>query len=140
MGKPGDILEEEKGSIPKQGRWSADEHSKYIKAVELFGKNWKKVSAYVETRTPSQVKTHARSLENAKKREKKKKKKKKEERVAYDYLAKKKAYTCRDYCFRIVHIGNTGVGKKSLLGRYVYDDFSGRTMDFMSINFVLLII
>ena len=46
--------------------------------------------------------------------------------------------TCISYNFRIVHIGNTGVGKKSLLGRYVYDDFSGEAMDFISVDFVLL--
>ena len=85
MRRPGDILEEEKGSIRKRGRWSTDEHSKYTKGIELFGYNWKQVSAYVKTRTPLQVKTHAKRLESAKKRERHKN----EERVIYEYLTQK---------------------------------------------------
>jgi len=85
MRKPDDILEEEKVSTRKQGRWSADEHSRYIKGVVFFGYNWKKVSAYVETRTPLQVRMRAKRLESAKKKERHKK----EERIIYDYLTQK---------------------------------------------------
>ena len=102
----------------------------------LFGRNWKKVSAYVKTRTPFQVKAHAKRLESAMKRERHKKK----EKVVYDHLTQKEVYTSRDYVFKIAHIGNTGVGRRALVARCAHNDFSGRVMDSLSVKFVLLII
>lgn len=41
------------------GRWSSEEHSKFLKALELYGKNWKKIKEYIHTRSTSQIRSHA---------------------------------------------------------------------------------
>jgi SHAQKYF class myb-like DNA-binding protein len=33
------------------GRWTDEEHKKFLKALEIHGKNWKKVQEYIGTRT-----------------------------------------------------------------------------------------
>jgi SHAQKYF class myb-like DNA-binding protein len=43
----------------RNGRWTADEHKKFLKALILFGNNWKKVQSFVTTRSPSQARSHA---------------------------------------------------------------------------------
>ena len=35
------------------GRWSKEEHKRYIEALKMFGKDWKKVKEYVVTRSGS---------------------------------------------------------------------------------------
>lgn len=44
----------------KSGRyWSIEEHAKFVEALEKFGtRDIKTISAYVGTRTPTQVRTH----------------------------------------------------------------------------------
>jgi SHAQKYF class myb-like DNA-binding protein len=41
------------------GRWTRDEHQKFLAALNLYGKEWKKVAAHVRTRTVVQTRTHA---------------------------------------------------------------------------------
>jgi SHAQKYF class myb-like DNA-binding protein len=41
------------------GRWSTEEHEKFLEALELFGKDWKKVQFHVGTRTTTQTRSHA---------------------------------------------------------------------------------
>ncbi|KNB41657.1 hypothetical protein JH06_4892 [Blastocystis sp. subtype 4] len=52
------------------GKWLDDEQERFIKAMELFPKDWNKITAYVGTRTKQQVQSHAqkyqRHLEDAK--------------------------------------------------------------------------
>lgn len=33
------------------GRWSDEEHNKFLEALQLFGKNWNKVHKHVGTRS-----------------------------------------------------------------------------------------
>jgi len=33
------------------GRWTKEEHKRFIKAVKKFGKNWKLIEKYVKTRS-----------------------------------------------------------------------------------------
>lgn len=33
------------------GRWTDEEHSKFLEALQLFGKNWNKVHKHVGTRS-----------------------------------------------------------------------------------------
>ena len=57
------------GSKPKQrvvetgqestGRWTREEHEAFLLALQLYGKEWKKVAAKVKTRTVVQTRTHA---------------------------------------------------------------------------------
>lgn len=41
------------------GRWTKDEHERFVEGLKRHGKQWKKVAAYVGTRTVTQTKTHA---------------------------------------------------------------------------------
>lgn len=44
------------------GRWSEEEHRKFMEAIELFGKDWKKVQQHVGTRTSAQSRSHAQKV------------------------------------------------------------------------------
>jgi SHAQKYF class myb-like DNA-binding protein len=35
------------------GRWSKEEHKRFVEALKMFGKDWKKVKEYVVTRSGS---------------------------------------------------------------------------------------
>lgn len=35
----------------KNGRWSMMEHVRFLEALKMYGKNWKKVEEHVATRT-----------------------------------------------------------------------------------------
>merc|ERR1712178_268105 len=41
------------------GHWSAEDHDKFVKAYNEYGRNWKLISSLVGTRTGIQVRTHA---------------------------------------------------------------------------------
>ena len=41
------------------GRWTKEEHEAFLKALRMYGKEWKKVAAKVKTRTVVQTRTHA---------------------------------------------------------------------------------
>jgi SHAQKYF class myb-like DNA-binding protein len=44
------------------GRWTKEEHQRFIDAIKLHGKNWKKVEEYVATRNGPQVRSHAQKF------------------------------------------------------------------------------
>lgn len=44
------------------GRWSKEEHQKFVEGVTKFGKNWKKVEEYIGTRTGAQIRSHAQKF------------------------------------------------------------------------------
>lgn len=41
------------------GRWTIEEHKKFLEALDLYGKDWKKVQLHVGTRTTTQTRSHA---------------------------------------------------------------------------------
>eukprot|EP00916_Digyalum_oweni_P009229 GHVL01015577.1.p1 GENE.GHVL01015577.1~~GHVL01015577.1.p1 ORF type:complete len:421 (+),score=116.60 GHVL01015577.1:1541-2803(+) len=41
------------------GRWTAEEHDRFLEAIEQFGRDWRKVQDYVGTRTSAQARSHA---------------------------------------------------------------------------------
>ena len=45
-----------------QGRWRKDEHCRFLEALKLYGKSWKKVQAHVTTRTSTQARSHAQKF------------------------------------------------------------------------------
>jgi len=46
----------------KSGRWSTEEHEKFLEAIDLYGPNWKKVQGHVLTRTSTQARSHAQKV------------------------------------------------------------------------------
>jgi SHAQKYF class myb-like DNA-binding protein len=43
----------------KTGRWTTEEHQKFLEAYEIFGKDWKKIAEFIGTRSNVQCRTHA---------------------------------------------------------------------------------
>eukprot|EP00584_Thalassiosira_punctigera_P025366 CAMPEP_0172577178 /NCGR_PEP_ID=MMETSP1067-20121228/138100_1 /TAXON_ID=265564 ORGANISM="Thalassiosira punctigera, Strain Tpunct2005C2" /NCGR_SAMPLE_ID=MMETSP1067 /ASSEMBLY_ACC=CAM_ASM_000444 /LENGTH=313 /DNA_ID=CAMNT_0013369863 /DNA_START=125 /DNA_END=1066 /DNA_ORIENTATION=+ len=41
------------------GRWTAEEHRLFLAASSQYGNKWRKIAAHLQTRTASQVRTHA---------------------------------------------------------------------------------
>jgi SHAQKYF class myb-like DNA-binding protein len=46
------------------GRWTREEHQRFVDGLKKFGKNWKKVEEYVGTRTGAQIRSHAQKFFN----------------------------------------------------------------------------
>jgi SHAQKYF class myb-like DNA-binding protein len=46
----------------KNGRWTDEEHVKFIEAIFIYGNEWKKVQNYLKTRTSSQARSHAQKF------------------------------------------------------------------------------
>ena len=51
------------------GRWTKEEHQKFIEGLKKFGKNWKQVEEYVGTRNGAQIRSHAQKFFNRLERE-----------------------------------------------------------------------
>ena len=49
-------------NVVNEGRWSYDEHIKFIEGITLYGKNWKNVQKFVGTRTSAQARSHAQKF------------------------------------------------------------------------------
>eukprot|EP00918_Siedleckia_nematoides_P005866 GHVU01012804.1.p1 GENE.GHVU01012804.1~~GHVU01012804.1.p1 ORF type:complete len:652 (-),score=41.61 GHVU01012804.1:1810-3765(-) len=49
------------GSTPAlhSGKWTDEEHNRFVKALQKFGRDWRRVQATVRTRTTIQVRSHA---------------------------------------------------------------------------------
>ncbi|KRX03542.1 Homeodomain protein [Pseudocohnilembus persalinus] len=41
------------------GRWTDEEHSLFLKGLQMHGKNWKLIEKMIQTRTGSQIRSHA---------------------------------------------------------------------------------
>jgi SHAQKYF class myb-like DNA-binding protein len=44
------------------GRWSQDEHNKFIEAMFLYGNEWKRVQQHIKTRSSTQARSHAQKF------------------------------------------------------------------------------
>lgn len=47
------------GADTKSGRWTDEEHRRFLEALQIHGKNWNKVHRHVKTRTSAQTRSHA---------------------------------------------------------------------------------
>ena len=48
--------------VKKTGRWTKDEHFRFLEALKLFGKEWKRVQQHVGTRSSTQARSHAQKF------------------------------------------------------------------------------
>lgn len=48
--------------VYNNGRWSKEEHEKFLEAIKIHGRNWRKVQEYVGTRTSTQARSHAQKV------------------------------------------------------------------------------
>lgn len=46
----------------KTGRWTKEEHFRFLEALKLYGKEWKKVKQHVATRSSTQARSHAQKF------------------------------------------------------------------------------
>ena len=44
------------------GRWTKEEHNKFVDGLRKYGKNWKLIEDYVNTRSGSQIRSHAQKF------------------------------------------------------------------------------
>ncbi|KAL4438118.1 hypothetical protein ABPG74_016897 [Tetrahymena malaccensis] len=51
------------------GRWTREEHLRFVKGLGMYGKNWKKVEEFVGTRSGAQIRSHAQKFFNKIQRE-----------------------------------------------------------------------
>ncbi|EGR30260.1 myb-like DNA-binding shaqkyf class family protein, putative [Ichthyophthirius multifiliis] len=49
-------------NLKQTGRWTQDEHKKFIEGINMYGKNWKVIEQHIGTRTGSQIRSHAQKF------------------------------------------------------------------------------
>jgi SHAQKYF class myb-like DNA-binding protein len=47
-----------------QGKWTEDEHARFLEAIIQFGNNWDLVTRYIKTRNPIQARSHSQKFFN----------------------------------------------------------------------------
>eukprot|EP00804_Cyclotella_cryptica_P023337 CCRYP_000485-RA/>CCRYP_000485-RA protein AED:0.01 eAED:0.01 QI:481/1/1/1/1/1/2/348/277 len=52
------------GESAVSGRWTAAEHEAFLAGLKVYGREWKKVSTCIPTRTPAQIRSHAQKYFN----------------------------------------------------------------------------
>ena len=56
------LKNKENNGYLNEGRWSFQEHIKFIEAIAEYGKNWKDVQKYVGSRSSAQARSHAQKF------------------------------------------------------------------------------
>ena len=53
---------DENGKPYNTGRWTDEEHRRFMEGIEIYGKDWKKVQQHVGTRSSAQSRSHAQKV------------------------------------------------------------------------------
>lgn len=53
-----------------QGRWTEEEHQKFLEGLKMFGKDWRSIEEYIGSRTCAQIRSHAQKYFNKLNRDK----------------------------------------------------------------------
>ena len=56
-----DAIKDDEGEY-NTGRWTHEEHEKFLHALKMYGKEWKKVQEFVGTRSSTQARSHAQKF------------------------------------------------------------------------------
>ena len=48
-----------------RGRWTKEEHARYLKAVDMYGTDYELLESYIKTRTKTQIRTHHKAFSKA---------------------------------------------------------------------------
>ena len=57
-----DSASEKASTAKRTGRWTREEHFRFLEALKLFGKEWKRVQQHVGTRSSTQARSHAQKF------------------------------------------------------------------------------
>jgi SHAQKYF class myb-like DNA-binding protein len=47
-----------------QGRWTDEEHEKFLEGLRLFGKDWRRIEEFIGSRSCAQIRSHAQKYFN----------------------------------------------------------------------------
>lgn len=47
-----------------QGRWTDEEHDKFLEGLRLFGKDWRRIEEFIGSRSCAQIRSHAQKYFN----------------------------------------------------------------------------
>lgn len=56
------VQESDDDDQSSMGRWTKEEHNKFVDGLRKYGKNWKLIEDYVNTRSGSQIRSHAQKF------------------------------------------------------------------------------
>lgn len=62
-GQPFEDPQSEQSSVA-QGRWTDDEHKRFVEALRKYGKDWQQVEDHIGTRNSAQIRSHAQKFLN----------------------------------------------------------------------------
>lgn len=54
----------QKASVQFSGRWTSEEHEKFLEGLKMFGRDWRQIEEHIGSRTCAQIRSHAQKYFN----------------------------------------------------------------------------